>query len=254
MIGILINGWVSGWNTHRQLTNDREQKAKERALTLRRDIYLGVAGHMQDCLLTMQNLADISQTHLQAFSKQRESAHFIAKIHLMARAEMVAAVTAAGNAMTTAIVALRLERELVLRQRLEIDRLMAGIQEHRKQASDVLTAIRSRGLDGPIDQQKLDWMGRLHQRELDEANTLAKQHDALLAPLDEARSKLSPLAASKQRECYPALIAVAGAARAELGEEIDMATYQQVISTVKGIDEPTMRRLHGLAPESPGEQ
>ncbi len=246
MVGIFINGVVSGWNTHRQLANDREQRAKERSLTLRRDIYLGVAQHMQDCLQTMLYLGDISLTHAQAFAKQRDSAHFVAKIHLMAHPAMVAAVIEATNALTAAIVAIRLERETVLRQRQEIDRLLARIQEHRRVAADVLNAIRARGIDGPIEKEKLDWMGKLHQRELAEANSVAKEHDALLVPLDEARAKLSILVAARQRECYPALIAVAGAARAELGEDINMTAYQQMVATAYAIDEPTMRRLHGL--------
>ena len=55
----------------------------------------------------------------------------------------------------------------------------------------------------------------------------------------------------EEQAINPRLVAAAAAARAELGEEIDMAVYDRLLQRMRPLDRPTLARLLGASHGGP---
>jgi hypothetical protein len=246
MVGVIINGLVSGWNTSRQLKHDREQRATERSISLRRDIYLGVAEHLQGSLLALQKLADLGLEVREIVDLQLRSAHFVAKLHLMGKPKLIESVALASKQLVAANFRVRLARDVLIAQNEKLKQLRARIEGHRKAAADAMAVFKSNALQRPPTAGETDRLAGIFKSESDEAERLAREHDTLFLDFKAKSAELWHKALTEQFSLYPQIISVAAAAREELGEEIDTSVYSRAMAVQPPPDLQLIRAFFGL--------
>lgn len=251
MVGVIINGFATAWNTSRQLAHDVKQRGEERALVLRRDIYLGVAQHLQARLRTISNLSDLTLEHREVFKDERDSAHYVAKLHLMGKPLLLEAVTTAGETINTAMVRVRIERQRLQQIEGTKTRLLQQITAHRKSAADAIAYFKSKGLESPVQADESSRIEQIIKAEFAKADELSEKHDALLEEYRHGVAALWIQVGEEQKALYPLLIPVIAAARAELGETIEMSVYERILRDVRGVDPDSLRALNGIQSSVP---
>lgn len=249
LIGIGINNHVAQRKTALELEHDREQKKAERKLTLRRDIYLGLAAHILDGINAITAWADLGLEHKDIVEARRRNAKYLAQVHLMAGPPMVEAVAACNRAIDQAIIRVRIGRDKLLAIQARMRNLRSKIDAHRLQASAAFDMVRTKGLTAPIASDEYERLKNIATAEEAQAQTLAIEHDQILDDLRVQKWQLFCDALERQRETYVLALAVVSATRVELGESIDMSVYQKVL----GKDDAgtaELRLLFGLPPET----
>ncbi len=230
MLGIIINGLISGINTGRQLAHDRKQRAEERALSLRRDIYLGVLEHLNNCSTALISITDSKLSYKEIFEKSTESAQFVAKLHLMAKPPLIRAVSDAMNQFMQALVRIRGERQKIERLLTDVENILQQSKSHRGLAGATVVTLRERALSpAPVGDEPA--LQRRFDQEHAAASALDAQAEAKQPAINRAGAELMAIAMNEKRALLPKLYAVAEAARAEIGESIDMTVYQQIFDS-----------------------
>lgn len=249
-LGVVVNGFISRKNLAQQLAHDRDQKAGERRLALRRDIYLGVAQYIQDALSVLLELGDINRTEPQIMEAMRKSQHFVAKLHLMAQGDLLTAVSELTAAYSEALVAQRAGRIKIQRGLDALKALRSRIDWHRGNASQIVETLKAKTLAGTNSAEESDRLSKIHQFEYTEAERLAKLHDEQLVRWrrDLADHGASGMAA--YRKVLPLVVPVVAAARKELGEEFDVAAYTRALQFRYTPSKEDMLKLYGLDEES----
>lgn len=263
IIGLIVNNIVTYKNTGRQLEHDRKKTAQQEArdrekveatrrLDLRRDTYMGLAQHVYDTFVFLIALADIG-LELKDIAVQRRSAQkFAAQVHLMAQPELVEATSLGLAAIDRAALQVRLRRDQVLSEQSKMLQLRKQIDEHRARANEAWKIFRQIGLEGkgtPPDFQRLEKIAKAEEAA---AAPLAERHDEiLLHQLPRMQYELWTFAVARQHELIPAIHKIIAAARAELGESIDMSIYYRDMDKLREVAEAnaeSLRQLFGMKP------
>jgi hypothetical protein len=223
MVGIIVNSLVSGWNTSRQLKHDREQRAAERKMALRREIYLNVAQYFQEGISALLMLPDVSLELREILAAQLKGGPSVAKIHVVAGPKLVEAVAGATNLLVPAILRVRIGRDRLLVMKRPIDQRRKVIEELRAAGTPEAT-----------------------QR----AEELAREHDRMFLEFAEQSAALYSQAFSESTQLKAHLVPVIAAIREELDERIDMTVYDRVLRLPAVMDMRTIRQLHGLSADA----
>jgi hypothetical protein len=217
IVGLIVNSVVTGWTTSRQLKHDREEKAKERSLSLRREIYLGVAEHFQRGSLFLMRMADLELDPKEPADAVLQTAHYMAKMYLVANPPLIKAVAEGSNALMGAMFRMRLGRDQAAPARATLQAKRAALAQFN-------------GVGGVA--------ARL---------PLANEHDVALQSYRVAASQLMFAAQREVAAMWPHIRNMAVAARNELNEPIDAAVFDEVTAAlVPQIDQQTVRRMYGL--------
>jgi hypothetical protein len=262
LIGLAITNAVTLRKTRAELQHDRDRTAKQlehdralaeaqRKLDLRRDTYMGLAEHILAGINTITAWGDFGLQFAQIVEDRKRAAKYSAQIHLMAQPPLVDAVSRCNQAIDAAIIRVRVKREAVAVQEHKMKQLRKRIDAHRAQAEAAVARIRTKGLDGPLPNDVFQHLQNIAEKENNQAHQLAIEHDdILLKVLPEMRCNLFADALDETKEIYPLVKHVIAAARAELGEQIDMSVYDEVLAHASDTDRGQLRKLFGL-PEQP---
>lgn len=251
--GVILNNVVTAWNTGRQLKHDREQKSSERAIALRREIYLGVAQHIQEGINTITRCADLTLDHKTIFQAKSESAHFMAKMHLMAKPALLKAVAIADEAINNAIVRTRIRREAVLGIQKAVERQDQQLGLHHKAAMQLDQQLSAKRLAGDASNDEVSRLQGQLAHEAAKVDELLTALNASSTELKRSHYELFAFAWEEQRQIYPLLTAAVTAARDELGESIDMTVYKDLLTVEAPEYQANLKQLFGV-PDLPEAQ
>lgn len=231
VIGFIVNNIVTYKNTGRQLTHDREQKSAERQLALRREIYLGMAAHLQEGLFAVSDYGQLHIDRQVTLANWRKGAHFGAKLHLMAAGDLVQAYSAANNAITGAVTAVLLRRAALEDTQRQMNTLLQRVKFHDDAKEKAFETLRQKGREGSLDAASNQRLSNIWDAEHKAREELAKEHDELLTKLRGAQGDLLRFAQTEQEKVYPLLLQVARAARLELREPFDEKAYAEMLTS-----------------------
>lgn len=253
IIGLYINNRVSQAKTAKELEHDREQKKRERDLTLRRDIYLGLAEYLQDCLFALSNFADLNLEHRDIVSSWRKAGHYAAKANFIGQENLLDALSTLNAAVNESVIKVRIKRNALSEYSATIDRKRASMQHHYDSSDLYSRALRQRDVDGTLKQPDIDRLVKKAASEIERANLLFKECTEMNEEFKKRHSLLVDLALTEQARLYPLLIPIAESVRKELGEAIDMAVYTRVMDRAKGMhDKDRLDAMFGVKPGAAG--
>lgn len=249
LLGYAFNNFISYKNTGRQLEHDRKEKHAERRLALRREIYLGVAAHLQDALFAV---GDFAQVHVDAAKTQatwRQNAHFAAKLHLMAGPDLLVAFNEANMRVGSGILEVLRRRSQLDDTKHHMNRLLDSIKGHDAAKERAWEALRERGRAGTLDDPAKERLNKIIEGEHGAREDLAQQHDALLDSLRAMQREVLRFAQQEQLAFYPLFVQVARAARGELGEPFDAPAYELLLRKTHENATAAIERAFGPAPK-----
>lgn len=251
VLGVAINAWVAHRNTGRQLEHDQRQRATERSLTLRREIYLGVMEHLAAGLDVIANLPDLGIPLRDLLQRWRNSSHFMAKLHLMAQPELLRAVTEANGATSSAILVLRPGRDRLEFARARIQLISTAVKDYQMASSRAMQALRDRELAGGVANEEAMRLIGLGERENERSREWADKQLEQEGRFNTELANFLNLMLTEQSKIIPLLVPVIAAARKELGEPFDPATYEHLLNAaarnVDQVREPLRRMVMGEA-------
>lgn len=235
--------------TAQQLEHDRQKQEADRRLTLRRDIYLGLAEYMNDSIRAIKAWAEPAVPHAEIVAAWWRASKYQGQVHLMGQPPLIEAIVTFNRTIDDAVIEIRTGRDSLLRQEKKLSGLRQQIDSDRKLAAAAEDTIHSKGLQAPLPSAEIERLLKIAEALTDRANATAQQHDAALAAMQEQRWALFSRALSLQKVAYRAAVSVVRAARAELGEVIDMDVYDRILNAEDSSDDgAAIRHLFGLPP------
>ncbi|NML43500.1 hypothetical protein HHL11_07055 [Ramlibacter sp. G-1-2-2] len=141
--GVVLNNVVTYLNTGRQLRHDRKQKETERLLSMRRDIYMGVAEHLFGGVWVVMALSDERSDQQALMTSWRESSRFMAKLHILASPKLLEATDVTNEELSRAVMQMAILRSMLVSEADPAKKRVLIVSTY-KQALEMVAAIQPR--------------------------------------------------------------------------------------------------------------
>lgn len=244
-IGVLLTALVAASNIRRQLEHDRDQKARDRHIALRRDILLGMAEAMNDLMHGLGHFADLNLTHAEIVKEMDRATKYLAQLHLIASPEVVAASVAAERSIRKAHVAVRLRRNPLLRIRDQRDRALRDMKRAQDASDRHVDEWKALRIGRSADEDRINSVWKAHEIESEFAARMAAQADALQDKLAAGHVELVEFAQAQEQAVLKDLLPLIRAARAEFGEGFDSSTYARILEQPRLLERDVLADLLG---------
>lgn len=230
LLGVIVNTLASGWNTGRQLEQARAQDDRKTALELKREVFLGVADHIDDALETIVNFADPGLDHKDVVERLQRNSHFLARLQLVGSIELNRDVAVVDAEISLGIAKVRIAREALDRQLNKLRAVQAGIDGHETRAAAAEKLFRDRGLAGTLDQPSIARLEGIAKSEREAIEMLRTMQTGLVEAVRQERWSLHKIALDERSRVQAVLGAAVGRARTELGSPTDSDAYGKVVA------------------------
>jgi hypothetical protein len=211
-----------------QFLHEQTIKAKERELTLKKDIYLPVSEAISTGFSTLVRLSDLNLSHENVFLPFQEKLPLMARVHVVGGMETIRAISDLTGTLNAEILRLRVTRDQLLNERqalhIEVD-AMTRLGNKRDEIFEELSKYR---IEQPLNKLA-------HKSLEDRYEFEAQRTKVLLVKVKDAQAELKPKHASFVRECVEASLkmnalrsAALAAVRAELELPFDGALYEEI--------------------------
>lgn len=238
IIGINATNKASDKRLMKQFDNDREQKTKDREMTLKKEIYMEASEALSAGLMCISKFANLNLSYDEITNEYIEKAPSIAKVHVIAKIETIEAIANFTAELSLIFIKLAKTRFELMKQKKDIDSLSPQIEAAKKETDRLFEMLNNENIEGTLNTTK---------RIMLESNWNFEQKK--LIELAENKAALSELQFPKQiefmRECisysFPLQqlhIPILSAIRSELEFEFNELRYQTIIKdgTDKQID------------------
>lgn len=233
-------------NLRQQLSHDRTQKKIAHELSLRRDVYLGVAQSISEGMTAISRLTDLSISYAEAVGKFKENSSQIAKIHIVAKEETAISflefMREFSKAMTRVSIARRPLEAIKDQMGIHLERM----NRHQGNRDQALELMKQMTLNAIRDDEKFKRLSDAFEHEQEQATKAALMHDELLEKLKPAHMQLFKTALDEQRELSTTLVPALKNIRDELDMPIDPIKYGIALARSDGFDEDTLNEMFGL--------
>jgi hypothetical protein len=238
IIGINATNKASDKRLMKQFDNDREQKTKDREMTLRKEIYMEASEALSAGLMCISKFSNLNLSYDEITNEYIEKAPSIAKVHVIAKIETIEAIANFTAELSLIFISLANTRFELMKQKKDIDSLSLQIETAKKETDRLFEMLNNENIEGTPNTTK---------RIMLESNWNFEQKK--LIELAENKVALSELQFPKQiefmRECFTYSvpmqqlhIPILSAIRSELEFEFNELRYQTIIKdgTDKQID------------------
>lgn len=250
LTGVVLTNRTNLRNLRLQLQHDREQKSKERALAMRRDIYVAAAESLASALSTIARFGDLSLDNTALMSDYREKSAQLAKVHVVATEPTALALTSVMREVANVFINLNIQRGQLLSVRQQMGAFLDQMHRHNASRDQYLELMKQHNIRGTMDDRLMSVLQRGFDFEQDNSNKTAATHDALLA---ELRPKHMLFVEHCQRESAriaKLLLPVIASVRLELEQPIDVEAYAKVFAADSVFRREDLERLFGLRPSN----
>lgn len=228
LAGIVLTNRTNLKNLRLQLDHDREQKAKERALSMRRDVYLSAAEAISAAMNTVVRYGDLSLDQATLMADCRAKSDQIAKVHVIATEATALRFVAFMRELGAVFVKLNIQRAQLLTTRARMQSLLEQMHRHNAARDNYLELMKQFNVDGTMDDRRMGVLERGFQFEQDAASKAASDHDTLLEELRPQHLAFVELCQQENARLSSMLLPVVESVRSELEQPIDVALYAKV--------------------------
>jgi hypothetical protein len=154
--GVILSNRASERRMRAQFEHDRDLRARERDLNLRKEIYLAAAEALNAGLEAVGRLGNIDVPLDKAVEVYADKAPAIAKVHVIAREETFIAVGQLSVALNQAILQLTTKRiplTLLQGRIASMSQLLDGFQ---KESAHALELMRNYNIEGTVDLRRFE--------------------------------------------------------------------------------------------------
>lgn len=229
IIGINATNKASDKRLMRQFDNDREQKTKDREMTLRKEIYMDASEALSAGMMCISKFANLNLSYDEITKEYMEKAPSIAKVHVIAKIETIDAIANFTVELGLIFIKLANTRIELIKQKNEIDSLTPQIEEIEIETDRLFDILKNENIEGISNKSRWDALKsnlNLEQKKLIElAENKASLSELFLPKQIDFMRECFSYAAPLQKLQLPILIAI----RSELEFDFNDLKYQKII-------------------------
>lgn len=246
LAGVVLTNRSNLKNLKLQLVHDRGEKARERSLSLRRDVYLGAAEAISAALNTVVRYPDLSLDHAQLMADYRDRSSHIAKIHVIAKESTALQLMAFMRELGAVYLRLNIERAELIKIRSQMQSLMEQMHRHNSGRDQYLELMKRFNIEGVMDQRRMEVLKSGFDFEQQQATRAADEHDRLLETLRPKHLGFVELCQTEERRLAAMLLPVIAGVREELEHPIDVDVYAKVFDGAPIATRQDLETLFGM--------
>ena len=225
----LFTNWANDRRLEKQLTHDRNEKNREREMSLRKDVYLTAAEAVSAGMIAVGRFADLEIPNDKLTAGYLDKAPAIAKIHVIAKEATARAVTNFSTELSATFLLLFARRLPLLEHKRQIDFLRGQIDTGLKEQLRILELQKQHNLDGLQNQHRWDLLQRNFEVEVERVNRTIEEADARAAMLYPNQLQYMEECVAETRKLGRLLVPVIISVRNELELPIDEAEYRKLL-------------------------
>lgn len=250
LAGVVLTNRTNLRNMRLQLEHDRCQREKERALSMRRDIYIGASEAISAALSTIGRFGDLSLEHAELMSDYRSKSSQIAKIHIVATEATAIQFVAFTRALGAVFVKLSIERRRLLALRSIMQSHLEQMRNHQAARDQFLERFKHFNVEGAMDDRRLEVLTRGFDFEQEGAAAAATAHDEVMEQLRPQHLAFAELCQAEEVRLAALLLPVVASIRTELEQPIDVELYSQALSGKPIATRADLEALFGVTAEN----
>jgi hypothetical protein len=227
--GVVLTNRASDRRLRIQLGHDRELKARDRELALRKDVYLAAAEAVSAGFYSVARFADLSIPHGQLTQQYLEKAPAIAKVHVVAKEQTARAFLHFVGELSAAFLRLFTKRYPLIAQQQRLAMLQDHMNRFGAERDHIVQLMKQYNLDGVPDPRRWEVLQRNFDFERDRVDKVIKEHTALAAEHYANALEYMKECIAEMMKLANVLVPTIVAVRDELDLPIDEATYRQLV-------------------------
>lgn len=231
IFGVWLTNKASDKRLTKQFENDRNAKAKEREMDLRKEIFLDATDAMTTGVYSIMNFADLELSNVEITKKYIEKAPALAKINVIANMETIKNIANFSSELSALFLKYFSKRSVLVENYKSIIFWDKEIEKIRSEKSNLLEQMKQYNLEGLNDISK--W--NIYQRNYDFAEAARKK---LQDTIDELSSEIRPKQIILMRECMDDVMKLAevqalilASVRKELELGFDKNMYANILNS-----------------------
>jgi hypothetical protein len=231
LVGVWATNRANQKNLRAQLEHDRDMRAKQHALDLRKGIYLEVAEILAFGLRSIVELNHVNRSSLDIFEQYASRGAGLAKIHVIASEKTAIHLSSFVRDLEATFFELRLAHQAI-DDLIEEIRINVDLRDQCHRSRDSLFAIfKQERLAGPLPEEKFRTLREDHQAEITNAQKYEHERQKLSA-------RLAPLHLEFTKRCFlehsrlsSTLLPLIVSVRQDLELPIQSETYAAVLQS-----------------------
>ncbi len=233
-------------NLRTQLDHDREQRSKDRSLSMRREIYLAAAEAIASAMNTVARYGDLSLSQNELTAEYRAKSDQISKIHVVASEETALRFIAFMRDLGATFIKLNIQRMELSSARAHMQTLIQRINSHNASRDHYLELMKKFNVDGTMDEQRMAVLESGFKFEQESATKVALEHDALLEELRPKHLAFVETCQSENMRLSRSLLPLIESVRAELENPINVDLYSKVFEGAPVATRKDLEALFGV--------
>jgi len=252
LAGVVLTNRTNLKNSKLQLVHDREQKAKERALSMRRDVYLDAAEALSAGISTLVRHGDLSLTPAALMEDYKNKSGSIAKVHVIASERTALRFVEFVRELSASIVKLTIQRNELVAMRSRMLAALEGMKKHHESRDKYVELLKLHHLDGSMDERRFKVLDQGFQFEQSAAERRAREHDSLLEELRPKHLEFVQICQRENARLAPMLLPLIESIREDLEQPINIKEYEKVLSRIPSIARDDLESLFGARKDGAG--
>lgn len=179
ILGVWLTNRSSDKRLLKQFDHEREASAKEREMTLKKDVYLAASEAIFTGISVIGNFSNFELNEQEVIKASTEKSSVIAKVHVIGSFETIRAISNLSNELSSIYLTLFSERAKIAKDKVEKDILLKSINDYARQRDSTLEMMKQYNLDGLQDPKKWNVLQSNYQFDSDFIQRAVVEHGEL---------------------------------------------------------------------------
>ncbi len=223
--GVTATNRASSRRMSAQFDHEQKLKTLDREMSLRRDIYLGLAEAVNAAIQDTYRFANLEISHADVTKSYVERSFAVAKVHVIARTETIQALAIFSREVNATFYKLWAKRHLAFRVKEQISQIDRQLSEINAERQKYIALSKQFNLEGETSQQKWKVITENFEAEGKRANALVEERGRLIKALEEAQYRLTNECSEVASSLGILLLPLVKAVRDELELPFDLDVY-----------------------------
>jgi hypothetical protein len=248
VLGVYMTNRTNQESLKNQLDHEKQLRKEEYERNLKRDVYLGFAETVGAQLDLISRLNHFDKSNSELFERVTALSGNSAKMHVVARAEVLQILASVTNEMDRTQLQLMAERNrigILYRMMKHHEQLRDESLIRIKSCADLMMQIN---IDGNLDKHKQEVLNRnfeLHQKHFDDQSAMRQE---VATRFNNELANFTVLCSSERARILGLLPPLVAAIRSDIGLDIDIEKYTGALEQHKPMSRAEVERLILIEP------
>lgn len=230
--GVIASNRANDMRLKRQLENDRDLKAKERELSIKKEVFLSAAEAMSAGIAMLGTYSNLEKSGEELIANYTSKSPAISKAHVIANESTIAALNKLTSELAASILHLSVKRNVLLNKKQEVQMLEKLSNGAWTERDRYLEMIKQYNIAGVPDARKWDVLQTSFTDEQKRAGDLSRKRSELFGQLCQQHAEFAKDCTKEVLKISKIVVPVLVEIRRELELPIDHANYAVMADAV----------------------